>query len=323
MTLLVTAFRLVTTGLIGLLLPFAATAQAWRPQGPVTIVVPYSVASGADNLTRPLARALEKIWGRPVVVENLPGAEGLIGSQRVVNSKPDGHTLLMNITSIVLTKHVPGLKGADPQSQLTPIGAFGEGPVALVGSGKLAANTLAEAIDHCRQTSKPCSIAGSANMSKLGARQLASDAGIPNLILVSYSSSANQLMDLINGITTLGFYGLSPIIQHQRSGALKVFAIAGPNRYAGMPDVPTTAEAGLPSFQYSFWYGLFGPSAMPAKVRDGIAVALKAATQESVLREGLATSGASPLYADSAKFAAHLSDATKRYDDLVAKYPLQ
>ena len=102
----------------------AAPAAGWKPERPVTLVVPYSPGGGTDVMARQVAKELSRRWGQAVNVENTPGADGLLGTRRVIESKPDGYTYLVQLPSLVLNKHLPGFKGADPTTQLIPVVAY-------------------------------------------------------------------------------------------------------------------------------------------------------------------------------------------------------
>ena len=120
------------------------------------------------------------------VEEALLLSDGLIGTRRVMEAKPDGYTLLLQVPSIVVTKHVPGLKGVDPLARLTPVTAVSISPAAIVASAKLPAKTLGEFISYCKTASTPCSLASGENLARVSARQLAAEAGIPNLIVTPH-----------------------------------------------------------------------------------------------------------------------------------------
>jgi tripartite-type tricarboxylate transporter receptor subunit TctC len=128
----------------------AAHAQAtWKPDKQVTLVVPYSPGGGTDAQSRAVARELQRIWGQTVIVDNTAGADGLIGTRKVIESRPDGYMLLVQLNSLTLLKHLPTFKGTDPVTQLVPVSAFASLPVVLVANAKLPIKTVAELSAYC------------------------------------------------------------------------------------------------------------------------------------------------------------------------------
>ena len=131
----------------------AASAQAqvvWKPERTVSFVVPYAPGGGTDATARAVSRQLSVQWSQSVVVENMPGADGLIGTRRVMEARPDGYTLLFQVPSLVLMKYTPGMKGLDPLARLEPITAVAQAPNAFVVNAKLPVTTLPELFQYCR-----------------------------------------------------------------------------------------------------------------------------------------------------------------------------
>src|SRR5687768_6509057 len=158
-----------------------AEAQAtWKPTRPVTFVVPYSVGGGIDATARAAAKQLSVIWGQPVVIENLPGADGIIGARKVITSQQDGYTLLVQVPALLLSKYTPGFSGEDPVPQLEPISIISKSSNALTISGKLAAKTLPEFIQYCKTSPTPCSFATGDTTGKFFLQKFVVEAGIPN-----------------------------------------------------------------------------------------------------------------------------------------------
>lgn len=306
----------------------ATTAQAqsphtWKPEHPVSLVVPYTPGGGTDATARAVARRLGELWGQPVVVENLPGADGLIGTRRVMEARPDGYTLLLQVPSIVVTKHTPGLKGIDPLAQLTPVTAVSISPAAIVASAKVPAKTLAEFVSYCKTAATPCSLASGESLARISAKQLAAEAGIPNLIVVNYKGTGAIVTDMIANNVNMAFTGITAALPHYKAGTLKIFATQGQKRAAALPEVPTSAEAGYPQFQSVTWYGLFAPKATPDKVTQGIVAALREAVKDADVQKTIAAAGAEPLVNSPAEFAAQIRADQQRLDALVKLYPLE
>jgi len=301
----------------------AAQAAPWRPDRSVSLIVPYAAGGGTDATARAVAKQLGVLWKQPVVVENLPGADGLIGTRRVMDAKPDGHTLLLQVPAIVLTKYTPGLKGVDPLAQLTPVTAVSQSPAAIVASAKLPVKTLPELFRYCQKAPQPCSIASGETLAKVSAKQIAAEVPLPGLITVNYRGTGAIVTDMIANNVNFAFTGITAALPHHKAGTLRILATQGRQRAAALPDVPTTAEAGFPQFQSVTWYGLFAPKGTPATVQQGIVAALREAVKDADVRKTIATAGAEPVVNDPAAFAAQVREESERLGELVKRYPLE
>ncbi|MGV3682792.1 MAG: tripartite tricarboxylate transporter substrate binding protein [Acidovorax sp.] len=304
-----------------------AHAQAqqvvWKPTHPVTLVVPYAAGGGTDATARAVAKQLGVLWGQPVVVENMPGADGLIGSRRVMEAKADGHTLLLQVPAIVLTKYMPGLKGIDPLARLMPVTAVSQSPAAIVASAKLPVKTLAELFQHCKAAATPCSLASGESLARISGKQLADEAGIANLITVNYRGTGAIVTDMIANNVNFSFTGITAALPHHKAGTLRILATQGTKRAAALPDVPTTAEAGFPQFQSVTWFGLFAPRDTPAAATQGIVAALREAVKDADVQKTIAAAGAEPVVNSPAEFAAQVQHESERLGALVKRYPLE
>ena len=144
---------------------------AWKPERPVVLVVPYSPGGGVDTMARHLAKELQRKWGQSVVVENMPGADGLIGTRRVTGAAPDGHTLLVQIPSLTIIKHLPGFKGPDPVTQLAPVSTHAVQSGVIVVHPSVPATNMAELVRYCKSGKVACSFGTTENSAKLQAHQ--------------------------------------------------------------------------------------------------------------------------------------------------------
>lgn len=315
-----------TLAAITVLIAFApstkAQVAAWKPDRPVTIVVPYAPGGSVDAMARAVGRALTSRTGQPVIVENQPGADGLIGSRRVVDSKPDGATLLFQIPAFALTKHMPGLKGIDPLSQLAPITSFAETPALLVGSAKVPATTLKSFVQHCRAATEPCSMGTAEATGRLRAKQIAADMAIPNLISVNYRGTGPIMSDLISGVVSMSQMNLPAVQQHYRNGTVRILAVQDSKRSPLLPEVPTVAELGFPQFATTTWYGLFAPKGTPSPVLDSIAKAFQEIRNDPDLQRTIASAGAVAIFNSPAEFNKQVKQEEVMWGQLVKLYPL-
>ncbi|WP_240651341.1 MULTISPECIES: tripartite tricarboxylate transporter substrate binding protein [unclassified Variovorax] len=319
--------RPLLPALLSLALAPAAFAQAnghndWHPDRPVTLIVPYTAGGGTDATARAVSKQLGVIWKQPVVVENMPGADGLIGTRRVMEAKPDGYTLLLQVPSIVVTKYTPGLKGIDPLARLEPVTAVSQSPAAVVVSAKLPVKTFGEFVRYCKTAAQPCSLGTGESTARISAKQLAAEAGLPNLIVVNYRGTGAIVTDMIANNVNMAFTGITAALPHYKAGTLKILATQGQKRAAALPEVPTTAEAGYPQFRSVTWFGLFAPKGTPPAVTQGIVAALREAVKDADVQKTIASAGAEPVVNAPAAFAAQVREESERIDALVKLYPL-
>lgn len=300
----------------------AAHAEAWRPNRPVTLVVPYAAGGGTDATARAVARSLSEVWGQPVVIENRPGADGLIGTNRVIEAKPDGYTLVLTVPSVTLAQYQEGHKGGDPLDALEPITALADTPPALVSTATVAALTLPELIAYCKTASTPCSFATGENSAKFVGKKFAAETGISNLIIVNYKGSSAIIPDLIAGRVTMSYTGLSTALAYHEKGTVRVLSTFGPSRSPSVPDVLTIREAGMPNFELMTWYGLFAPKGTPRDITQSIAAAVQRAGGDADVQKGLRLLGAVSVMNSPEEFAPQVKQAQAVYRDLANKYPV-
>jgi tripartite-type tricarboxylate transporter receptor subunit TctC len=293
----------------------------WKPDRQVTIVVPYVPGGGTDASARATAKLLGEQWGQPVVVLNMPGADGLIGTRHVMDAKPDGYTLLLQTPAIVLTKHTPSFRGADPLTRLVPVTNIAQSPGVIVANGKFPAKTLPELISYCKTASTPCSMGTGENVAKLFGQQLKAEA-LPNLIVVNYKGTAAIITDMIANNVNFAVTGVASALPYQKSGQLKIVANQGTHRFPQAPDVPTVIETGMPTYEYTTWFGLFAPKGTPPEVTQGIYAAVKEAMRSPELQNSIATVGAEPLVNTPDEFAAQVHKEDERFTALAKRFPL-
>lgn len=300
----------------------AAHAQApWKPDRPVTVVVPYSPGGGTDALARHVSKELSRLWGQPVNVENTPGADGLIGSRRVIDAKPDGYTLLVQLPSLTLNRHLPGFKGADPAAQLVPISIFATLSGVVVVNSTLPGATLTEVVRHCRSATPPCTYGTTENIARLQGQMLAVD--LPSMVVVNYKGGGQLITDLVGNSVNMALMGYTAVIPYQQSGKLRIVMTAGRKRSPVLPDVPTAAESGYPQLEAETWYGLFAPPGTPQPVIDGVAAAVREAVQAEAYLKSIAALGAAPVGNTPAEFAARVREDGERFGELVRRFPIQ
>lgn len=244
----------------------AALAQEF-PNKPVRLVVGFPPGGLADIMARVLSEKLPAIWNQAVVVENRPGASGVIAADLVAKSPPDGHTLLVILTNHVVVAAVRPKLSYDAFNDFTPVTQIGSSPLLLMANPKLPVNNLAELISLAK--TKPgvmtYSTPGDGSVHHLSQELLNSTAGV-KMIHVPYVGGAPAMMDAISGVVDLNIGSPAQALQQVEAGKLKALSYSGTQRSSLFPKVPTVAEAAIPNFSAALWGGVLAPAKLPKPV---------------------------------------------------------
>jgi tripartite-type tricarboxylate transporter receptor subunit TctC len=301
--------------LVALAVPAGAVAQERFPNRPVRIIVPYAPGGTTDILARLLAERTAGPFGQPVVVENRPGAGGVIGSEAVARSPPDGHLLLMatngsHAINPAILRNLP----YDPVRDFAPVSLLAAVPLVLVVPLTVSANSVAELVAHLRSAAGPFNYgsAGTGASGHLAGEMFKRMSGV-TMEHVPYRGDAAAMPDLISGRLVLSFVNLPAAIGAIREGTLRALAVTSSTRSAALPNVPTVREAGLPEFQVDPWYGLMAPAGTPAQAIARLHEVFSAALAEPMVQERLAGLGAQVLAGSPPEFAAALAGDIARY----------
>jgi tripartite-type tricarboxylate transporter receptor subunit TctC len=236
------------------------------PTRSITLIVPFAPGGGNDFIARFIAERLGSALGEPVVVENKPGAGGMLGVQMGVAAKPDGYTLTLISNSFTVNPSLYKLP-FDPLGDITPIVQIAQGPFVVVANPALQAKTIADVIALAK--AKPGEInyasSGQGSIPHLATELLASMAGI-KLTHVPYRGGGPALTDTIAGRTSLFLSPTSTAIPHVKAGTLHALAVTTSTRSRVFPDVPTVAESGVPGYEVVLWHGIIGPRGLPAPI---------------------------------------------------------
>ncbi len=311
--------RLVTWAAAALLLVGAAqAAEAPYPNKPIHFVVPGAPGSAPDLRARAIAPKLSQALGQPVIVENRAGALGVIAAKEVARAAPDGHTMIMN-GSLLLMNDVlnpdPSFAGMRAFAPVTSVSA---GPVILAVSATLPARTLADVIGMARTDPGKISYAsaGPGSMQQLVAATLEKAAGI-SLLEVPYKSQALEIPDLISGQIATSFAYYPVLAPHLQSGRVRALAVASKQRLAALPDLPTFAEAGFPGIEGKGWMGIMVPLGTPEPVIRRLHKELAQILKSPEIVEQWVASGAEPGGNTPEEFGAYINEEYERWSRLV------
>lgn len=282
---------------LGLALAQAPAADAPAARA-VRMVVALPAGGPSDFVARQAAQHLAEALGQPVVVENKPGANGLIAAREVASAAADGQTLLYAPASMIATPLLSKGAAFDWVRELAPIGKVGRVPFALAVHPAVAATTVADLAAAARRQPGQLNVATSTPSEVLAASQFMKVAGV-TLTRVPYKGGTQALPDLMAGRVQVMFGPLSLLLPHARSGAVRVLGVLASERSAALPDVPTLREAGFPSVSVPTWQGLYVASRVDPARQQRLAQATQAATARpeykvELDKRLLATDGATP-----------------------------
>ena len=266
---------------------FAATCAAQSfPSRPVTIVVPFPPGGGTDALARIMQPTLGAMWKQPLIVENKPGAAGAIGGDYVVQSKPDGYTLLMSSTAGITAKNV---------DKLAPITLVSASPYVVVVNAKVPVASIRELVEYARRNPGKLTFgsSGTGAASHLAAELFKSMAKV-EMLHVPYKGTGQAVTDLVGGQIDVMFSPAETVMQHVQAGRLKALAVTSARRFAALPNLPTVAEAGVPGYEALGWFGLFAPAATPKDLVARISADANKVLADSEVKQKMLAAGAEP-----------------------------
>src|SRR4051794_15768842 len=276
---------------LALLWPLLVLGQ--YPAKPLRMVIPFPPGGATDIIGRVVAQKMGERLGQTVVVDNRPGAGGTIGSELVAKSAPDGYTILVSTNSTHAVAAVLSKPPYDPLRDFTPIALLADSPNILVISPRLGIASVKELIAAAKAKPGALSFASSGNgtIIHLTGEMFKQMAGV-DLLHVPYKGTALSIPDLANGRVSILFDNIVSAQPHLRAGTVKALAVTSKARSALMPELATMSEAGVPGFDSTAWFALFGPPGLPGEIRTRLHEAAVAAGKGAGARERLAAAGA-------------------------------
>lgn len=316
-----------TTCAIALAALLAAAAPGWTqgyPTGPMRIVVPFAPGGSTDIMARTIAQQLTERFRQQVLVENRPGASGTIGTAFVAKSPPDGHTMMLVQVSFVSN---PSLFNDLPYNQsrdLTPVTNLATGPLNLTVHPSLPAKTVKQLIALARKHPEEINYGspGAGSISRLACALFNQIAGV-KMTHIPYKGSGAAIADMLSGEVQFYAPNLFLSLPHVRAGKLHSLGVTTAQRSPVAPDLPTIAEAGLPGYEVSTWFGIFVPSGTPRAAVNQLNQALAEIVKSRVMQERLARDGLTGVASTPEEFAKEVARDTEKYDKVIRALGLQ
>ncbi|BEP49451.1 tripartite tricarboxylate transporter substrate binding protein [Variovorax paradoxus] len=289
---------LITAGLA--LAAAAASADTW-PSKPITFIVPTAPAGSTDIMARMVADPLQRALGQPIVVDNRPGASGNIGTEAVARAAPDGYTLLMQYSGYHVGNPAlfPQIKWS-PTKDFVPVALVMRAPHVVAVSGKLPVNSMKELIEYGKKKKEGglfYASSGNGSIQHIAGELLSRQAKQP-MTHVPYKGSGPAINDLIAGNVDMFITTPPSVIGHFAGGRIKALAYTGSKRHPSMPDVPTSAEAGLPGYEVESWFAVFAPAKTPPDVVNKLSAEIKKIVESEPFRKKVDEQGAFATYMD-------------------------
>jgi len=293
-----------------------AAAQAY-PTKPIRLVIAFPPGGTSDFVGRVIADKLSQFLGQPIVIDNRPGATGLIGTQAVQQAAPDGYTLLLAPSDFTLAPGLQAKPPYDPVKDFAAIGLFINYPHVLVAYPGLPANNAKELIALAKAKPGQLNFAsgGSGGSNHISGVAFTHAAGI-ELTHVPYKGNGPAITDLLADRVQLLFTSIGPVEGHLKAGKLKAIAVTGPKRLAALPDVPTVSEIALPGYEFMTWYGLAAPAGTPKPIIDRLNADLRKTMASPEVMEKLASIGGDLTFNSPDEFAAMIKSEVGRWHKL-------
>jgi tripartite-type tricarboxylate transporter receptor subunit TctC len=243
-----------------------AAAQNW-PTRPIRLIVAYAPGGVTDTVARLVAQPLSESLGQSIVVENKPGAAGMIGAEAAATSSPDGYTFLMYVDAYTILPSIMKHVSYDPLKSFAPITILGRGSHVIVVHPSLPVRSLKELIAYAKAHPGELSYAspGLGSPQSLSVEMIKKASGI-HMVHIPYKGGGQAIADVASGQVKVGVLGMAPVLPHIQSGKLIALAVTGGQRSPLLPDVPTVAEAALPGFETAQWQGMVVPVGTPEPI---------------------------------------------------------
>jgi tripartite-type tricarboxylate transporter receptor subunit TctC len=293
-------------------------AQGAWPSRTIRMIVPFGAGTSTDIMTRLVTPRMSEVLGQSIVVENRPGAGGIVGSDAVAKSPPDGYSLCMgSIASHSVNQTLIRTIPYDVLRDFTPVSLVTNAPNLLVVGNQVPAKTLPEFIAWAKtQRGVAYASAGNGTSSHLAGELLKLKTGAP-LEHVPYRSGAQALTDIISGQVPMTIYQVTAVLPFVRDGKMRALASTSAKRLEWTPEVPTAIEQGIADFDVAAWHGLFAPANLPAPILEKLHGALNTALTDPGLRPKLVDQGLEPVGMKPDEFRSYLAGDIAKWREVI------
>ena len=294
------------------------------PARPMRLIVGFPPGGATDLVARLLQKRLSESLGQEVIVDNRPGANGVIGAEITAKAVPDGYTLHLGTLSALTISPAIGKVGYDPFKDFTPIGRVVELQNIFISHPKLAVQTMQELIAHAKARPGLLNYAtsGAGSTGHLSGELLRGMAGI-NMVHIPYRGGGPAMTDLLSGQVELFVAIISTAVPYVKQGKVRALAVTGAKRASALPEVPTVAESGLRGYESTNWYCLLGPANLPKPVVDRWNAALVSALGQPEIRQALQERGIDASPSSPAELMAYLRSETDKWSPMAKAMGLQ
>jgi tripartite-type tricarboxylate transporter receptor subunit TctC len=302
----------------GTLLALPAFGQDRYPSKPIRMVVPHPVGGGVDIIARSLGEHLRASLGQPIVVENKPGANGMIGAQFTAASPADGYTLMMNGPGeIAIAPHLVKQMTYDPIKDLQPITLCSRAPNVLMVGPSTPAGSVAELIALARTKPLTFGSSGIGNIQHLNGELFNKLAGV-KIEHVPYKGAAPQIADIVAGQINMGFTSVAAALPLIKAGRVRPLGVTSKQRVPALPDVPSLSETpALSSYELNNWFGMFAPAGIPKPVLDMVHAAAVKGLNTPEMRKFIVDGGAIPAPMTPAEFSAFVAGESRMFAQII------
>lgn len=302
--------------LAGAALP--ALAQTSWPSRPIRIIVPYTAGGFTDQMARLLTVGLQKQFGQPVVIDNKPGANSIIGVDAVAKSAPDGHTFGVVIPAFTANTTLYPKLPYNPRKDLMGVSLLGVSPLVAAVAPNAPFKTVKELVAYAKANPGKVSFASSGNGSSdhLSAEVFWQQTGTEGLH-IPYKGGAPAINDLLGGQVEFSFQNVNAVLQHIRAGKLHAIAVTGDKRSPVLPDVPTLAEAGVTGAEVYSWQGMAAPKGLPPAIKKKLSDAAIAAINDPAVKKRMLDQGLEIVASTPEAFTAYQAREFARWKTVI------
>lgn len=301
--------------------PLIAFAQAQEyPSKPIRFIVPYASGGGTDIMARAIGQKLGDAWGKSVIVENKPGANGAIGSEYVARQPADGYTILITIGSThAIAQHLYPKLPYDPFMDFMPVTQIAMAPIIMLVNAEVPVNNLKEFIAYAKsKNGVSYGTFGNGSVAHIYGELLNLVAGV-NLVPVPYKGEGPALQDLVGGQIPAAFLSIAVAKAQILAGKVRPLAVTGPKRWQALSDVPTFLESGYPGLEVVGWFAVFAPTGTPKPIVDKLAAKIAAIVHSPDIVARLLDIGTEPVGNTPEEFAINWRSDSERFGEIIRR----